>query len=313
VKDDKLQQRIDEAVDERAGEILSEKIAEHTETERNAAIFILGGVRVADRIAASLGSETMRTLLRFQAEERYLALGYKDMVEFLTKSEYSPMTKHQFYDRKEILEREGDVVFNMLNDLGVSIRQRKLLGKGNIQLDGDTVIVTTDGEEEVSIDLTDRRRLLETLTALADANADKSHKLERQQKAIDGHGDKVRELHADYDRLRASKAADAGQDPHSLAVINLNFAYRALIEAVSDMSPIEQEQFVARDFQLIADLNHDLAAAFGRKDWTTIAGRTADTPVRSSGDNKIDGIDAVIAAALEEEDESNDSELAAKL
>lgn len=299
---DKLKDKIRQVEDEHAGEILDSRIAAHADREKQTSVFILGGIRVADRIAASLSSEAMRALLRFQEEERYKTLGFATMVDFLNESELSPMTKHQFYDRKALLEKEGDQVFNLLNDLGVSVRQRKLLGKGNVQIDGETVLVTTDGEE-TAIELTDRTRILETLTALADANADKTKKLDKQKSQLESADVKIGELYNEVDRARAAAAAGIEQDPHSIAIVNLTFAYHAVMDTVGDMNEVEREQFAPRDFSLIADLMADLAAAYGRGDWTKIA----PSGSKPTGDD----IDSVISSALDEDD--NDSELAKSL
>lgn len=304
---DKLEKQIREVEEVHAGEILDARLEEHNQSERMRAMFVLGGTHIANKIAASLDSEMMRTLISFQEQKMYEALGFETFVDFLNNSEYSPMTKAQFYERKAIWDKEGEKLFDLLTELGVSVRKRKLLGKGSVAIDGNTVIVTNDGEE-TAIDLSDRHRIMETISALADANADKSHKLEKQQKAIDGHKEKVTDLYAQIDSIRASKAADIGQDPHSQAILNLNFAYRALIESVADMSPVEQEQFVTRDFELIAARNADLAAAYGRGDWTKIAPATAGAKTES-----VDDLDALIDQALDEESDPNDAELADSL
>lgn len=239
----------------------------------------------------------------------YEALGYSNFVEFLNDSEYAPMTKAQFYERKAIFDKEGGPVFDLLNSMGIPTRHRKLLGKGNVWIDGDNLVVKQD-DSETTIEITDTLRLKEALIALADANADKSAKLDKQTAAITAHDEKTRELYDEIDRVRASRAADVNQDPHSLAIVNLTFAYRALVESVEAMNDIEREQFAPRDFELIAARNADLAAAFGRSDWTKIAGTRA--PLPASDANGDADLDALINQALDDED-GNDAELAKSL
>jgi hypothetical protein len=297
---EKLSRRIREAEDEVAGEQLDANIEAHRHAGRDRALMLVGGFNAASKIAQVINSELMRGLEIFQEERIWAALGFANMVDFLN-SERSPMSKAQYYERKALLEKEGDPLFDLYGEIGLSARKRKLIGKGSVELEGETVIVKTD-DQETTIDLSDRNRILETISALADANADKSHKLDKQQKKIDGHRTKVEELYSEIDTIRAAKAADLGQDPHSVAVIHLNFSFRELIDTVCDMTPIEREQFVARDFELIAERMTELAAAYGRSDWTKIAPATAAAAA--------DDIDAVIASALEED---NDASLAAKL
>lgn len=302
---DKLQKDIRQVEEAHADAAVNEHLEAHRKAAELRAMFVLGGASIANRIAASLGAESMRAMIRFQEDKLYEPMGYSTFVEFLSESEYAPMTKSQFYERKAILEKEGDVLFDLLTEMGVSIRNRKLLGKGNVQIDGDSAIVTL-GDDVVSIELTDRTRLLEVITTVIDAKSDLQKKLDKQAEAIAKHDDKVRELYDEVDRVKASKVAEVGQDPHSIAMVNLNFAYRALIEAVEDMTPIEREQFAPRDFELIAARNADLAAAFGRSDWTKIA--PAPAAAKTEG---ADDIDDLINRALEDDD--NDAELAESL
>jgi hypothetical protein len=154
---------------------------------RERALLFLGGMRAADRIAAALSAQVMANLIAFEREKMHEACGYTRFAEFLDRSPYSPMTRHQFYKRREIFEREGETVFDLMNDLGLPLARRKMLGRGTVRIEGETLVVL-DGEEETSIDITDRARILETLSALADANAEKARRLERGQE--------------DYERLK---------------------------------------------------------------------------------------------------------------
>ena len=76
----------------------------------------------------------------------YLSLGYSTFVEFLENSEFSPMSKAQFYERLKVLESEGDEIYDLLTEMGVSISTRKLLTRGErrLELDGDDLIIGTE-------------------------------------------------------------------------------------------------------------------------------------------------------------------------
>jgi hypothetical protein len=161
---------------------------------RERALLFLGGMRAADRISAALSAQVMANLIAFEKERMHESMGYTRFAEFLDRSPYSPMTKHQFYKRREIFEREGEQVFDLMNDIGLPLARRKLLGRGAVRLEGETVIVL-DGEEEVTIEINDRARILETLSALADANAEKARRLEVGRE--------------DYERLKRRMAEEA--------------------------------------------------------------------------------------------------------
>lgn len=239
MKDSSLVKKIRDVEDEHAEEIGAARLADHGDDAKMRAMFVLGGVAIANKVATSLNSEAIKALITFQEQKMHEALGFDRFVEFLDQSEYSPLTKAQFYERKAILEKEGDALFDLLTELGMSIRKRKLLGKGNIELVGDKLIVH-DGDEVTEISISDRSTILAAITSLADANAEKSIKLDRQKEKIDKYDGKVRELYDEIDQVKASKAAEIGQDPHSLALAQLCFAFAALREAAAELPLIDR-------------------------------------------------------------------------
>jgi len=306
---DKLAKKIREAEDEVAAEIESSRLEEFAAENQNRALFILGGVTVTNRLADALGSEAIKTLLRFQDEQLYLALGYSKMVDFLSESEFAPMSKQQFYDRKALLEKEGEQLFDMLTELGISIRKRKLLGKGNIEVSGDTLIVH-NGDESTEIAINDRASILEALTALADANAEKTVKLTVQQERIDKHDDKVRELHAENDRIRAAKIADFAADAHMTARVELGLAFSKFTDIVSKLSDIEKNQFRNDVLEDIAGWSASLRNAYQCGSPHGSKGVTEDAIV---GDSLEEAFDNFLDIVDLDDAGNNDGELADQL
>lgn len=134
---------------------------------RDAAMLVLGGIRAMDRLNKVIDGEVMRTMILFQDNKLFEPFGFTRMADFLEGSPLSPMTKNQFYDRKELFEKEGEHVFDLLNSAKIPLSVRKRLGAGNVQIDGDKVIVKDDAHE-IAIDLNNQTGLVEALTALAD-------------------------------------------------------------------------------------------------------------------------------------------------
>lgn len=304
--DDKLQKKIREAEDEHAEEALADHLAINKQIARDTALLLLGSFHAAQKIANAINSEVMRALEIFQAERMYLSFGYDRFVDFLEGYEHAPMSKAQYYERKALLDKEGDALFDMYGDLGVSIRKRKLLGKGNIEIDGENVLVR-DGDEVTEIHLNDRSRLLQTLTALADANAEKSIKLERQKEKIDRHDTEKRDLYDEIDRVRASKAA-ASPDDHMIARVELGLAFAKLREAVLRLSNIENDQFRDSVLEDVAAWSADLREAYRNGAAVAPAANpeiVGDTFDEALG-NFLDGVDLDAV-------DSNDGELLAQL
>lgn len=305
---DKLDKKIREVEEQYADEVVQEKLDRYRKTTESNALVLLGGIRATERIAAALSSECMRSLIRFQEEKMHEALGYQTFVQFLSESEYAPMTKQQFYDRKALLEKEGDIVFDLLNDLSFSVRRRKLLGKGNVEFDGVKVIVH-DGDEAAEIDITDRARLLETLTALADANADKTSKLEKQKQKIDKHEDEKRGFYDEIDRIKAAKAAEIGKDPHSVALANVCFAFAALREEIAGLTVVDCEARCANTLEILAGQMELTSRAYGGSgDWASeVAGSGDEAGQARDLLQLLDDMD------LDKTPGDNDSELAASM
>ena len=309
---DKLAKRIREIEEEHAEEFLQEHIAQHDQAARDRALMIAGGFRTALKISAAINSEVMRALELFQEERLYTSFGYERFAEFLDQSEFSPMTKAQYYERKAILDKEGDMLFDLLSDLGMSIRKRKLLGKGNVEVHGEKVIVR-DGEEQTEIEVNDRSRLLETLSALADANADKSAKLAKQKEKIDRHGAEKKELYDEIDRERARKAAEVSGDPHSMALAALVGAFKNLRDEVENLSAIDRGARKDHVLELLAGQMQLTAEGYGSADWARHAPRPERAPTGDEeGDYVEDLLDRVFDGEVVDLDE-NQRELAAAM
>lgn len=303
---DKLTERIRKVEDDHAEEFVKDHLAHHEQTSRDRAMFLLGGFKLAGNIANALSAETMRSLIIFQEEKMHEALGFDRFAEFLEQSEYSPMSKAQFYERKAIFEKEGGPIFDLLNSMGMSVRQRKLLGKGSVAIDGDSLIIFKDSEE-LTVHLGDTAAIRETLVALADANADKSAKLEKQKAEIDKHDAEKREIYDELDRVTAEKASEYSRDPHSMALANLCLSFAALREQVAEsLTAIDRGARRDNVLQILASQMQLTAESYGSGDWTRHAPKAAKAP---SGDDEQDYVDGLIDRVFDE----NDAALAAEM
>ena len=255
--DDKLQKSEKHELEEY--ELLS---VESKEKRRQQALMFLGGIHTVGRISKALGSQEMRALETFQIQELYLDLGFENFVDFLN-DDLSPITKNQYYDRIKILKSEGDQVFDLLNNAGISVSKRKLLGRGHIQVEGEKLIILGDNGDETEIEFKDRSRILETLSALADANAHKSIKIEREKKEAQRLRGVVGDLQKQVETERAALQADS-LDPHSVALLNLISAFQLLKTEAENLTLVEKEQFAPRTFETIARQLDALSVAYNR-------------------------------------------------
>ena len=261
---EKLQKKLRAVEEQHAEEVVTTHLDNHEKKGHDHALFFLGGVRATNGIADALSIEVIRALINFQEEKRYESLGYTNFVDFLENSEYAPMSKNQFYDRKALLEKEGDKVFELMNSLSMPVSKRKLLGKGNIQLDGETVIVTGDDGEQTEIEIKDRSRLLETLAALADANAEKTRKIQTQQSKIEKGDTEVLNLQKKLDEAKARPGEAKPLD----FLIRVTNSIDAMAEMVKQQTLVEKERdgefYLNGIYAAFVRLQH----AYGRKDLT---------------------------------------------
>lgn len=172
-------------------------------------IFILlGGLLTSSKIARALDSATLRGWQEFQKNHLYLELGYENFNDFLTNSDYSPMSQTRFYSRIRELETEGDQLFDFFNSLGISHIKRKLIGAGEIKLVEDKLIIRREDQQEeetTEIPVENTTQIVEAVAALADHNAEKSKQIKRRDKTIERAEKKFEKLNQKIERLKTEK------------------------------------------------------------------------------------------------------------
>ncbi len=259
----KLQKRIREVEDEHAEEVLNDHLAAHDQTQRDNALILLGRIQATDRISATLSSEVIRALEQIEETKAYKSLGYARFVDYLNDANMSPLSKSQFYEGKKIIANEGDVIFNALTSLGIPLSQRKMLGKGKIQIDGNTIFVKDDDGNESSVNIDDRRSLLEMLKTISDSSVQNREKFDNEKKKVERLEKKIADFDESLKRERAAAQFDA-LDSHSTALMNLINAFQLLKTEAGNLTLVEKEQFASRTFETIARQLDALSVAYNR-------------------------------------------------
>jgi hypothetical protein len=279
---------------------------------------ILGGVRVAGSIASSISAEAFKALIRF-GEDKYFASFtdpdgdyFTNFADFLNKSPYSPMTKTQFYARKTLFDKEGERLFDIYGELGLSIRKRKLLGKGNVEIDGDNVVIHDAEGVETIIPIDDQARLMEVVTAVVDSKIDLQNRFDRQQKTIDGQKKTIQNAHADIDKIKAPRVAEFAADAHMMARLELGLAFAKFTKIAADLSPVEKDQFRDSVLEDVAAWRGSLAAAYkGSPPYEGGVAAASVDGVVLSGSTLDDTLDNFLAGA--DLDAADDNRLAEML
>lgn len=226
----KLPRSTDEARDQLAQAEWSEAMSERTRQRFMDAAQALGAVRATLAIGRTLTRGAFQRFHQLVKTEEFKVLGYDTVVDFFS-SDDSPMTKNQYYDRLNALEREGSEVFDLLNAMKIPLNNRKLLAAGEIRIDGEEVVLgREDSEERVSI--TDRFAIKTLIASLAE----KQEKTDKQVAALDKkikQGEKdVIKYKREVDEARRTSGNGNGT-PHMQALLMLVGAYAHLREEIA--------------------------------------------------------------------------------
>lgn len=209
---------------------------EKIETEkRNDAFFILGGIKVAEQIAQSISAKVIQSLIYIQNEDLHQQFGYARFADFLNNDEKSPMSKSEFYRRKELYEKEGSDLFDKFNELNIANSHRKQLKPGDVSFDGDKIII---GDQEAN--LADQPAVKNLIKEFVLENRQLEEKKEKQQSSIE-HLEKALETgRKEYEELRRNfdGEGDEFQQAFSKAMVSMV----ALKQAAKNLTLVEKEE-----------------------------------------------------------------------
>lgn len=274
--------KIEKVKDVGASKALAIHQQKTTENDLAEALLLLGGIRAANHIAASLSANTMRALRQFAELKGFEAFGFTRMDDFLQQHPKSPMTKDQYYARLKALEMEGDDTFDLLNSLRIPLSARKALQKGEIAIEGNEVLV---GEERIP--LTETNRIKNVLKQVAD-------KVSEQQRTIERGKDEIKRLKKERDEA-ASEAASFGPRATMDFESAVSQSYLTILSAFTELETNLKQLPASRRQEYIAELRPGISLAV--ENFTLFA-----TGQKATGETADDVLDAAIAAAASDED-----------
>lgn len=283
-------EKLRDAADAVAGEIVDDRFADYNETQKYDAILMLGRAQATDRISVALSAEVIRFLEHFEKTKLYRALGHGDFVTFLKHCGLLQVTKSRYYERKKVLDKEGDPLFDALSVAGVPMSVRQHLLPGDVAVDGDNLVIKGDSDEEdIIVRRDDDKMLVQSIRNLANSRRNTSRALAETKQKLDEiggkHAEEKRELYEENDRLRSSRMADMTSNPHMLARVEAGVYVNRLVDAASALSVIEKDQFRDAVLEDFARWLSDLSAAY-----KTSGNRKPDHPTLV-GDDLAEKID----------------------
>jgi hypothetical protein len=212
--------------------------------ERDAMLIMLGRAQASDSISVTLSAQVIRGLEFIEETKKYRTLGYERFTDFLKHCGLSNMTKNRYYDRKKLLDREGDPLFDVLTVSGIPISTRKLLADGDVRLDGDKLIVKID-DEEVILEKSNFTGIASAITTLAASLADNRKKIEK------GEADyrKLKEKFLEVEESAGSGSAIPDLDKAHMVACG---AIAALVDEIAKLKPADCQAYLDGPFNLLA-------------------------------------------------------------
>jgi hypothetical protein len=127
--------------------IVETAVAENRKTEGLTEFysFCLAVIDTANAIATNLNAAVIANLQRIRDDRLYAALGYTRFDAFLDEHPRSPMKYKRFNYLEGVITTLGSQKFDLLLRIGISMRTMKLLAAGDIDVEGDEIVVGGEG------------------------------------------------------------------------------------------------------------------------------------------------------------------------
>jgi len=216
---------------------------------------LLGGIKTANAIARAFAdtvtSQSFRALQQFRDTKAYEAYGFTRFDDFLNDSDFSPMTKHEFYNREALIEKEGDQVFDVLNGLQLSLKARKQLGTGSLKIEGNEVVI---GDERIPV--SDSARVKEVIKNLAEKTSEQARTIERGKKELTS-------VKKERDTYKSGAKFQAGGTPFEQAQLSLLAAFHSLTSEARKLPDEQLEAVRHNTLALISEQRTQLEEALG--------------------------------------------------
>jgi hypothetical protein len=224
---------------------------EHRQRQSRRLWQTIGATKLADRLSSALASQSIRALGRSRDDKEYLAEGFKTFEDLLDLHPESPMSYDQFNRREKLLDKEGDLVFDLLSSLDVPMKARKLLA-GEIEVDGNELRV---GDAHCCLD--DDASVLNLITT-------QHAKLLEQQRTIDrGKKDVEKHKRLAIEAEKRVATANPTGTPTGQALMTASGALSQLREALAAASDDEKQALREPVFELLRMNQLECSVALG--------------------------------------------------
>lgn len=218
-----------------------------------AAIEMVGAIGAIEQLAYALSAQAIMAWEQFQTNEGYKMYGCKTWVEFLEKHPRLGLTKSKYYERKKLLESEGADAYDLLNSLKVPANIRRQLSAGDVQIEGNDLIVR---DQRFPID--DAKKIKRALSQVIEQMERVENKSAKTEKELEKTKQKLAEAKEEA-RTSAMHLPDDGTDPVNQAYLHVLASLTELGRELAELPGKEADQRMA---QFKPDIQHAIEILF---------------------------------------------------
>lgn len=248
-----------ETLHDKAGDVIQSQISgAHEANELNELFFMLGGLNMANSIAKNLDAGVILGLQKIRDEQLYRGLGYMRFDEFLDDHPRSPMKYKRFNYVESVFENVGAVGFDLLSDSGLSMRQLKQLEAGDIEIQGNEIVI--GGGERLPIG--EHRAIKAVIEQLVKDKRDAKEETEKAKKNVEKLDGQLKHGQSEYETLQR-KYDDATQlRPFDRSLMMSVHWQLNLLENISTLPDAELKKRGYEDLKLLAGIWFRLREAY---------------------------------------------------
>ena len=229
-----------------------------SQIDRDKSMQRLGAAWYAGHIHNQTKSDLVRFCQTVRDEKSFLDYGFPNFDGWLD-SPMSPFPRTTFYREEKLFLSEGTDNYDLYNELGVPARVRQQLPPGEVEVDGDEVVIGGDTRYPLG-----DPAIKNVITQLV------KDKLEAEQRVVAAAEEilGLTEIKGKYKTLCAEVDEANEKPPYVTAYLNTVEALLTFVAEVDELPDEMKANRAENDLDHIGELMNQLSRAYGEGDFT---------------------------------------------
>lgn len=229
-----------------------------SQADRDRSMQMRGAAWYARHIHNQTKSDMVRFCQTVRDEKSFLDYGFRDFNGWLD-SPHSPFPHSTFRREEKLFLSEGDANYDLYNELGVPARVRQQLPPGEIEVDGDEVVI--GGETRYPLG---DPAIKDVITQIVKDKIEAENKVTAVAEEIE----RLRGIKKQYDKLKFEVEEAAEEPDFVTAMMQFLKAFMTLIAEVNALPGDMKAERAEDDLDHIGELMDQLSRAFGEGFYT---------------------------------------------